>query len=177
MEFAEYPLLNTPNLTVVLLRTAAGGQATLDDAVARLRDSLRRARENPPFDDRALGRRLRAVGTYLAGAGMLQVHSGDTLVITDRGLRAIAECPAGFDPADLLRDAEIRQRLRVKRRREAPSDPRNDRYADGYNAWRSGYRITDNPFRQDSVDHLAWEDGWCEARDSLPHRAAETAPA
>ena len=159
MQFSEFPLLNTPNLTVILLRTAAAGQTTLDDAVERLRDSLRKAHENPPFDDKALGRRLRVVGTYLTEAGMLQFHSGDTLVITDRGLRALAACPTGFDPGDLVNDSDIRHRLRTVRRRELPSDPRNDRYADGYNAWRNGHRITDNPFRQDSVDHLALEDG------------------
>jgi hypothetical protein len=174
MEFADYTLLNTPNLTVVLLRTAADGPATLDDAVARLRDCLRRAHEDPPFDDRALQKRLRAVGTYLADAGMLQFHSGDTLVITDRGLRAIEECPAGFDIADLVRDTEIRRRLRATRRREAPSDPRSDRYADGYNAWRSGRRITENPYCEDSIDHLAWEDGWCEGMDSQRERPADS---
>ncbi|MGD8808276.1 MAG: hypothetical protein PVG24_01660 [Gammaproteobacteria bacterium] len=173
MEFAEYPLLNTPHLTVVILKTAADGPARLDDAVGRLRDVLRQAGEDPPFDDATLSRRLRAVGTYLANAGLLQVHSGNRFVITDSGLRAIRHCPEGFDMADLVDDAEVRRRLRADRRQNTPTDPRNDQYADGFNAYRKGRRITENPFRQDTVWHLAWEDGWCEGRDSLSRTPAE----
>lgn len=164
MDFGEYPLLNTPSLTVVILKAAVLPDARLEDALARLHAALRAVNERPPFDDRAMRARLRAVADALAGAGLLQQSSGGRMRITALGRRALLEHPAGFDTADLVDAMEIRRR-REARRRAPASDPRSARYEDGYDAFRMGIPITENPFRQDSVDHRAWEDGWCEARD------------
>lgn len=165
MELAEYPLLNTPNLAVVVLKTAAAGDASVDDALVHLRTVLGHAGADPAVDDAVLRNRLRAVGTYLANAGLIQFYSGSHLTITDAGLRAMSDCPDGFDTADLLKNAEIRRRIRELRRRASGLDAHSEQYARGFNAYRKGQRITENPFRQDSVDYLSWEDGWCEAHD------------
>jgi hypothetical protein len=165
MEFAEYPLLNTPHLTVVVLKAARSADATVDGAVTLLRTMLRRLKVEAPFDDATLRSRLRQVAAYLSEAGLLEIRPDDGIVITGRGRRVIAEHPAGFDTADLVSDAEIQRRIREHRRRASSSDPRTQQYADGYNAFREGAQITDNPFAPDANDHLAWEDGWCEARD------------
>ena len=44
-------------------------------------------------------------------------------------------------------------------------DPRARGYDEGFNAYWSGKDPTDNPYRPDTVDHLAWENGWSEALD------------
>lgn len=174
MEFGEYPLLNTPHLTVLLLKTAEKQEATIDDVVARLRSLLRLAQEDPPFSDAEFRERLRAVATYLADAGLILIRAGDRLSVTGAGRRAIADCPEGFDTADLVGQTEVRRRIRQQRRDQSADDPRGAQYAGGYNAYMDGQKITDNPFRQDSIDHLAWEDGWCEARDdALLSQAAD----
>lgn len=54
--------------------------------------------------------------------------------------------------------------------RRAGSDPRPGSFGDGYDAFRQGAQFSDNPHQQDTSDHLAWEDGWCQARDDAAPR-------
>lgn len=165
MEFAKYKLLNTPHLAVLILRAAGKPDATLYDVLHRLRDLLRKAGENPPFGNAAILRRLASITDYLAESGLITVKEDEKITITEAGSRTISEHPAGFDTADLVSDSEIRERIRRHRQQLGEDNPLNRQYADGYNAYGDGRPITDNPFRQDSGDQLAWEDGWSGAHD------------
>ena len=178
MEFADYPLLNTPHLTLLILKTAKEREATIGDVVRRLRAVLRLAKEHPPFADAALSTRLRTIAVYLAEAGLIKLRPDNRILITGAGRRALSDCPAEFDTSDLVGDTEIRRRIRLRVRRQSLTDPRGGQYEAGYNAYRDKREITDNPFHHDTADHLAWEDGWCEARDdALIAEAAHVYPA
>lgn len=165
MELGDFPLLNTPHLVVVMLKTTSGGEASIDDALNYLRKILRVAGEQPPFAEEILRQRLQAIGHHLMQVGLLAPVEGGRFRITGKGRRAIADHPAGFDTADLMDDPQFRRRLRLVYRQTGMDDPRETQYQAGYAAFRQGMAISDNPHHQDTIDHLAWEDGWCEARD------------
>ena len=44
-------------------------------------------------------------------------------------------------------------------------DPRIIEFDQGYAAFHQGIGLQANPYERDRVMHLAWENGWCEARD------------
>jgi hypothetical protein len=46
-----------------------------------------------------------------------------------------------------------------------PEGPRSDQYDEGYAAHQAGPSPVDNPYPPDTIDRLAWENGWFEARD------------
>jgi hypothetical protein len=165
MDIREYPLLNTPGLMLCVLKVADKGEASLADALRHLRDLLGAARERPPVDEDELLRRLGAVRRYLGEAGLIDPADGAHFRITETGRRALAEHPAGFDVADLMRFEEFRRFVRRSARSAAPADPHTEAYDAGRDAYRTGAALSDNPYAPDTIDHLAWEDGWSEGHD------------
>jgi hypothetical protein len=165
MLFREYPLLNTPNVVVVILRTAAEGAATLADCAARLQSLLDRAGEHPPFGPRDVASRLEMLIRYLTEAGLLAPGTGGSFTLTQRGRAALDEHPQGFDTADLMVYPEFARYVRSLGRRRGPIDARAGGYDQGFSAYWSGEMPADNPFPADTADHLAWENGWSEALD------------
>ena len=165
MRFREYPLLNTPNMVVIILRTAAEGPATLDDAAARLQALLDVADEHPPFGPRDVASRLEMLIRYLIEARLLAARPDDQFDITERGRAALAQHPAGFDTPDLMVYPEFARYIRSLELRRAAMDPRAGGYDQGFYAYWVGAMPADNPFPADSADHLAWENGWSEALD------------
>jgi ribosome modulation factor len=161
MQFADYPLLNTPHLTLIVMKAAVTPGATLGDALARLKDALEMAREEPPFDDATLRTQLEDVAKELARLGFLQ--TGRQLRMTHRGREILAKYPRGFNFADVADPLQAPKA--TDRRRSATTDPRRHAFQDGYDAHHRGKSLIDNPYLQDSVNHLAWEDGWSQARD------------
>ena len=169
MHFREYPLLNTPHLMLVLLREADRHETTPDACVARLRELLTMADEDPPYGEAEIRARLDVLRRYLAEAELVEPveGEGDRFRITARGREALAEHPQGFDLAELMVYPEFARFIRSlsRARSEGRMDPRTPAYDEGFAAYRSGARLADNPHPSDTVDHLAWENGWFEALD------------
>jgi len=163
--FREYPLLNTPNLFLVLLKTAGEGACRIEDCALRLKALLESAHESSPVTDDELVSRLRALSAHLVEARLLLPDGDGRLAITRRGREALAEHPAGFDTADLMAYAEFAAFVDSRRRSGAPLDPHAAEYDEGFDAYRSGGRPDDNPYPAETVSHQAWENGWCEALD------------
>jgi hypothetical protein len=164
MLFREYPLLNTPNMVVVVLREAAERPATLAGCTAALLALLDRADEHPPFGPEDVARRLNMLIRYLTEAKLLTAADG-SFAATARGRAALAEHPQGFDTADLMVYPEFARYIRGLELRRAALDPRDAGYDQGFYAYWSGEVPADNPYPPDSADHLAWENGWSEALD------------
>jgi hypothetical protein len=51
-------------------------------------------------------------------------------------------------------------------------DPRPAAYDAGLQAFGEGRALDANPFASDTPDHLAWENGWSEARDGAKEAEA-----
>lgn len=167
MHFREYPLLNTPHLTLLILQEASAGAASPASCAERLRRLLAQAAERPPYGDDELRARLETLGCYLAEARLVEPAGDGSFAITSRGREALAEHPSGFDLADLMVYPEFARFIRAlsRARAEGRMDPRTPAYDEGYAAYRAGAVLSDNPHPGDTVDHLAWENGWFEALD------------
>ena len=164
MDFQEYPLLNTPNLVAVVLRTAAGG-ASVEDCARRLARLLDQAGEHPPVTDAEMRRHLERIRRFLAEARLLEPEGHDRFHLTPRGEEALERHPAGFDTADLMRYPEYAEFVHRSARDRATMDRRIAAYDRGYEAYRAGRRLAENPYSFETVDHLSWENGWFEALD------------
>ena len=165
MHFREFPLLNTPNLMLVILREAAAGETSLDACARRLNQLLTLTREQPPYSDDEILARLDILRRYLAEARMIAPTGDHRFEITPRGREALAEHPGGFDIADLMVYPEFADFIRRLARAREQMDPRTPAYDEGFVAYRNGARLAENPYASDTVDHLAWENGFFEALD------------
>ncbi len=165
MLFREYPLLNTPNMVVVILREADGAPATLESCAARLQEVLDRADEHPPFGPADVASRLEMLIRYLGEARLISAGKDGSFTLTERGRVALAQHPSGFDTADLMIYPEFARYIRGLELRRGPIDARAGGYDQGFYAYWTGDAPADNPYPADSADHLAWENGWSEALD------------
>jgi hypothetical protein len=165
LHFREFPLLNTPHLFLVLLKTASSGACGVNDCAARLKKLLQATGENPPFSDEEVADRLRALQAHLIEARLLRPASDGLFEITQRGREALEKRPHGFDTADLMEYPEFAEFVRTRRSTDRPMDPHVAQYDEGFDAYRTGLRPADNPYPAETIDHSAWENGWCEALD------------
>lgn len=170
MDLSEYPLLNRPALMLLALKAAEDGPASLDDCIARLKIDLAHARENPPVNADEIAAALGAIRDELVAAALLVPAGEGRLALTGRGRDVLHEHPMGVDETVLMRFAEYRSFVREFARRRTPDDPRTARYNEGYAAYQAGLGLAENPFAPDTIDHLAWENGWSEARDDAAER-------
>lgn len=156
----EPVLLHEPDLMLALLHAAEDGPATADAAAARLR-RLRDAAGEADVVNEEVMRRLERAAAALRAAGALTEGAPR---ITGRGRDLLAAYPEGVDETVLMQFPEFRAFVAAGShgRRD---DPRLPAYDAGQRAFAAGEPLTANPFTQDSVDHLAWENGWSEARD------------
>lgn len=164
MDNEEPILLHEQDLMLALLHAAAEGPATVQGAVARLRGMRAVAGEADAVDEEVM-RRLRRAALALRAAGALARIETGTLKITERGRELLASSPEGIDETALMRFAEFRAFISGSGSREPRGDPRMPAFDAGQLAFTTGKPLTENPFPFDSVDHLAWENGWSEARD------------
>jgi len=65
----------------------------------------------------------------------------------------------------LVQFPEFRRYIKKPRETNDTEVPRPREYNLGYESYRAGKSLDDNPYRFDNADHLAWENGWFEARD------------
>jgi hypothetical protein len=165
MHFREHPLLNTPNLTAILLRSAADGTASLDASFAHLEELLKRAGVNPPVARDEMRGRLKLLQADLALAGLLAPAGPERFGLTRRGRAALDEHPAGLSRADLMAYPEFAAHVAARGRNHATSDPHLRAYDAGFDAFLTGKDASENPHPPDTADHLAWENGWSQALD------------
>ncbi len=162
----EYPLLNTPNLILLLLGAAAKGPAKLQDCVDALAALLDRADEHPPVPEEEMRRRFGMLRRQLALARLIKPTEDEGFTLTERGREALERHPQGFDIPDLMAYPEFAGHIRRAVRNEDTGGPRIPAYDAGFAAFGEGLELADNPHPADSSDHLAWENGWFEALDS-----------
>jgi hypothetical protein len=166
MDDDEPILLHEPDLMLAILRVARRQPARLDDALAELGANLEAAGEPDPADPEDLRRRLREAARLLQAAAAIAPEETDRYRLTERGLRLIAEHPDGVDASVLEDYPEFRAFIRARSRGRPDDDPHLPAYIAGMDAFRAGQPSDANPFADDSSDHLAWENGWAEGRDS-----------
>jgi hypothetical protein len=167
MEDDEPRLLHEPDLMLAILRAARQGPAGLDDAMARLHANLAAAHEPLPEDEGDLRRRLERAALLLRGADAIAPAGDDRFRLTARGTRLLAEHPDGVDESVLIAFPEFRAFVTALSPHRSEDDPRLPAYEAGMQAFAEGRSIAENPHAFDSVDHLAWECGWSEAREAI----------
>lgn len=165
VEFLEHPLLHMADLMQTLLRVASEGDATLADCLDELKATLERAHEKPPVTDREIVEHLQDARRHLVKAKLLELVGSGRCRITERGRQVLADYPLGVDDSVLVQFPEFRRYIRKPREKSDTEVPRPREYNLGYESYRAGRGLDDNPYRFDNVDHLAWENGWFEARD------------
>jgi restriction system protein len=171
MDDEEPVLLHEQNLMLALLRCAADGRGTIAEALASLL-RLRDAAHEPPTADLADVRgRLGQAARALAAAGALAPDGSGTLRLTPRGEQLLHDHPHGVDETVLMRFPEFRAHVAAPPPHAPEGDPRPDAFDAGYRACANGWPYTDNPHPPDTVDHLAWQNGWCTARDEAAARS------
>ena len=171
MEFLEHPLLNWPSLTLSLLKPAAERKrATLDDGLAHLEEVLALAHESPNVDPGEIVAHLESMKRHLIAAGLLRQVENGGFAITERGRRVLAEHPRGVDDSVLAAFPEFRDYMHRVHPAHEPEDAQGDTHEEGHRAFQDGAAAADNPYAFDTSKHLAWENGWSEARDdALEH--------
>ena len=176
MELTEYPLLHEVDLMLTLLKVATEGPASIEDAAERLKRNLesvglvvRRCpdAEFQTYLTRARDRLLQAV--------LLTPLDDGRFAITPRGRQALSDHPGGIDDSVLMNFPEFRAFIEAEAGRPVKrigskdnagdDDPRIVEFDQGYAAFQQGIGLQANPYERDRVMHLAWENGWCEARD------------
>jgi hypothetical protein len=165
METEEYPLLSYADLMLVVLKTAARGQASVRDCLATLQQLLDAAHEHPPVSEAGILGRLERAKTYLLKALLLVPAGESEFAITARGRQALAEHPMGVDDTVLMQFPEFRAFIGSLGAQAEHDDPRSREFDEGYAAYQDGQMPADNPYEFDRIEHLAWENGWFTARD------------
>jgi len=166
VDLSEYTLLNRPALMLLVLKTAAEGPTGLPDCRARLDQELARVHERPDVPDPVITAELGEVIEHLTVAALLATAPDGRLTLTQRGRQVLESHPMGIDETVLMQFPEYRASVRNFARRRTVDDPRTPRYDEGHAAWQGGQTLTENPYPPDTADHLAWENGWSEARDA-----------
>jgi hypothetical protein len=174
MDSNDFSLLHPPALTHILLRLAEKG-TTLEDCLAELDRELTLAREESPASRaeklRLLGRaRFTALKAGLiAPAGEPSPEDGvsQPFHLTDRGRQVLRDNPMGVDESVLMTFPDFAAFMRAASRGKPLEQTAEAQYDMGFAAFRAGQTLADNPFPFDAVEHLAWENGWFEARDEF----------
>lgn len=170
MDLSEYPLLNRPALMLLVLKAAADRPVTMEDCRDRLAQELERIHEKPDVAEAVIAAELEEVARHLEAARLLARDAGGALCLTARGGQVLRDHPLGVDETVLAAFADYRKFIAAFAPRRTIDDPRPSRYDEGYAAQQDGRSLSENPYAPDSVDHLAWENGWSEARDTDSER-------
>jgi restriction system protein len=179
MELTEYPLLHEVDLMLTLLKVAISGPATIEDAAERLKSNLQSVGEEAPVSDQEFRTYLARARDRLFQAVLLTPREDGQFMITPRGMQALNDHPDGIDDSVLMNFPEFRAFIEAEAGRPvkdigsndngAGDDPRIIEFDEGYAAFHQGLGLLANPYERDRVMHLAWENGWCEARDDVLH--------
>ncbi|EWY38528.1 hypothetical protein N825_12010 [Skermanella stibiiresistens SB22] len=176
MDLTDYPLLHEADMMLTLLRVAAKGPATLDDALDRLKTNLASVGGTFPVTDAEILPHLSRMREHLIAALLLEEFEHGRVAITPRGERALAEHPSGIDDSVLMAYPEFRDFIKARAghpmktvgdKNPPGDDPRPVEFDQGFVAFREGLDINDNPHSRDTSMHIAWENGWSEAKDDV----------
>lgn len=166
MDDFEPILQHEPDFMLAILRAAQAAPARLDDAAARLHRHLAAAGEPLLLGPEELRHRFEEAARLLEGAGAIAPAGQGLYRLTERGARLLAEHPGGVDQSVLHAIPEFRAFVAALSRRGPEGDPRLPAFHAGMQAFGDRRALSDNPFASDTPDHLAWECGWSEARDT-----------
>lgn len=161
----EPTLLHETDLMLALLRAALDRPASLEEAQARLSAMRARAALPPCREPGDLLDRLRAAAAMLQEAGALAPEGDGSRRLTPRGRELLSKHPDGIDQSVLMQFPEFRAFIERRGRPQGDDDPRAAACTAGARAFRAGKRLTENPHALDTADHLAWQNGWSEARE------------
>lgn len=164
MDDEEPILFHEPDLMLAILRAAREGGG-LRVAMASLMANRALARASGDLSEHEVLARLREAAHLLEGAGAISDVAADRLTLNERGSRLLREHPKGVDQSVLLAFSEFRAFVAEQARGHAEDDPRLSAFDAGRYAFAQGRTNVENPHSFDSVDHLAWECGWSQARD------------
>jgi restriction system protein len=174
MELTEYPLLHEVDLMLTLLKVATEGPASIEDAAEQLKRNLQSVGEAQPVSDAELRTYLARARDRLFQAVLLTPFDDGRFAITPRGKQALSDHPDGIDDSVLMNLPEFRAFIEAEAGSPVKTigsndnggdDPRIIEFDQGYAAFQQGISLQANPYERDRVMHLAWENGWCEARD------------
>jgi restriction system protein len=175
MELTEYPLLHEVDLMLTLLKVAAEEPASVEDAAERLKRNLESVGLSSPVPDAEFQTYLTRARNRLFQAVLLKPLDDGRFAITPRGRQALIDHPGGIDDSVLMNFPEFRAFIEAEAGRPVKrigskdnaggDDPRIVEFDQGYAAFQQGIGLQANPYERDRVMHLAWENGWCEARD------------
>ncbi len=165
MTSEEQTLLHDPDLMVALLRSADPGRDGFEAALAWLRHLREESGEAGAVDWKEVKRRLERCALQLVAAGALEPVTGNRFRRTPRGRELLEEAEQGIDETVLMRFPEYRAFVARTGGTDAADDPRHEAFIAGMEAFHAGLAPTANPHPFDSIDHLAWENGWFTARD------------
>jgi ribosome modulation factor len=164
MDLDEPPLLREPDLMLAVLRVAAAGSGTLDDAMEHLRQLRRLVQVDEPMPEAEVRAQLESVQTKLHLAGLIEVGAGGRSRITAFGRQVLAASPGGVD--DTVLQARAPRPINGHHAVASSSrGPASIDYQRGYGAYFAGARLAENPYPPDVRAHLDWENGWSQARD------------
>ena len=177
MELTEHPLLHEVDLMLTLLKVATEGPASIEDAAERLKRNLESVGLSSPVPDTELRTYLIRARNRLFQAVLLTRLDDARFAITRRGRQALSDHPDGIDDSVLMNFPEFRAFIEAEGGRPLKrlgsndndsgggDDPRIAEFDQGYAAFHEGISLQANPYEHDRIMHLAWENGWCEARD------------
>ncbi len=139
MDFLDQPLLNTPSLTLSLLKVAAKREwATLEDGLAHLKGVFAQAHESPAVAVTEIVSHLQEVRRHLVAAGLLSMADDGRFTITERGRQVPAEHPMGVDDSVLTQFGEFREFIRRSSPHRVPENPELVTQEEGHGAFLDG---------------------------------------
>ncbi|MDX1709603.1 MAG: hypothetical protein R3316_00525 [Rhodovibrionaceae bacterium] len=174
MDTDDYSILHQPALMHILLREAQEA-TTLEACLQELDRELAMAKESPPVGEAEKLRLLGRARLTAAKAGLIEPHgesdpedgTSQPFQLTERGRLMLRENPMGVDESVLMRFPDFAAQIRAQSQDRHIDDAAEAQYDMGFAAYRGGKSLADNPFPFDTVEHLAWENGWFEARDEF----------
>ena len=158
----DLPLVNTPNLMMLILHEAQSGAASVESCAAHLSRLADKTDERLPLARAEIDARISAHLRYLSAARLVEQHM-DGWRLTDRGRDALLRHPKGFDLADMMEYPEFADYMHARAHSAAGMDARAASYDEGYSALVDGLQMTANPYTENTVDHQSWENGWMQA--------------
>lgn len=165
MDIYEYPLLHQPDLMLAILRVSKEGGGTLEDCRAYLGALLDQAQEDFSIDEEELLGRLEDCRRKLERARLIESQAG-RFRITPRGDAMLDAHPGGIDETVLMQFEEFRATLGEAEPANSLEQPVPPEYEAGYHAFGAGRSLAENPHPRDSRQHLDWQNGWSQARDT-----------
>lgn len=173
-DWSDPPLMNRPVLMVMALRLAAQGETSMEAFAQHMRLLRERIGDPVRVTPEVLDARLSVALEYLSRARLVDMGEGGRFTITDRGRAVLADHPSGVDGSVLSEFPEFRAYVHEVTQRRAnaahneapvPHPVPSPAFNEGYRAFGEGIHVSDNPYDEETINHLAWANGWFEARD------------